>query len=268
MISHVQKQFCNSQDTVLKGHSINPFSLFLLRLLCGLLSIGTNIFVLVFDPNDFVYFFTNWGAMLTALYYIYVILYTLFSNLDPQSPILQISESLSEKFPMIPRFKELARIFSHQKLVVFLYEVSWAAEFSITFCHWITFPFITRERTSLEWAATYIVHLLPFILLTIELLFCSMRFDKTHLLYMAPLYFVYGVVCYLYTKLNLGYQISVYPGVTWDNLQTIGSMLGVLFFSSFGFFLGYLAQEHKREYRRKFQSMQRKAKSCVAFLHV
>lgn len=205
----------------------SPKVLLLLRAFNFIASLLPLFIVLSLDPPDFIFYFTDWGSIMTSLYFWYILMYSLLRYL-----------------PRISRtFHFLSCVFTWKGSTI-LYELAFTSQFGIFLCYWISSFFYKVQRNTKQEVSTCIIHSVPFALMILECFNNSIRGLKMHFLVLQIVFAAYAAVNFIYVKSGIG-KSFIYPFVTWDNWQTVLAMAlfeGVLFT---GFILSYLIGEYK-----------------------
>ena len=211
-----------------RGCCFSDTALLVWRIFAMLCSFVPLTIVLTLDPPNFVFFLTDWGLIITCLYFCGVLALGLPCR---RRSAIGKERSRGQRW----------------KIATFLLELAWSTEFVIFLCYWVGSIFFQVERTTKQKASSYVIHSVPFCLLFLEMLLNRTRFHLPHFILFHLVYVPYGVVNWLYVRLGMG-QDPIYPYVTWDNWQTaLAVSLGEAF-AFLGFFLGYRFAEWK--YRR------------------
>jgi hypothetical protein len=213
-----------------RGFVVSDTVLFVWRVVAMVVSLGPLSIVLTLDPRDFVFYLTDWGLLLTCLYFFYVAGFAFLSAI----------KLLSKKGLQ-------SNAFCSWQLSTFLFEIAWTTEFVIFFCYWLGSLFWTVERTLKAKISSYIIHSVPFALLFVELLITRTRYFKAHYFLFQLLYVPYGFVNWAYLHWHIG-SGPVYPNFTWDNWGTVIGVCIAEGTAFFGLLIAYLVAEwkHKR----------------------
>ncbi len=202
------------------------------RAISAIISIGPVAVVLTLDPPDFIFFLTDWGLIMTCIYFWYMVVYT-FVLTRPNT------------FRGLQRYLEVV---TNEKVAVYLFALSWSTEVMISSCYWLGCIFFTIERNTNQKVSSYVIHTVPFLLLLGEIILNSIRYTKMHFVLLQPVYVSYGIVNWLYVFLKLGGP-WIYPNVTWDNWATPFSIGCAEIACLVGFMLGYGIGEWKHSRR-------------------
>ena len=223
-----------------RGFLISDTVLFVWRVVAMVVSLGPLSIVLTLDPRDFVFYLTDWGLLLTCLYFFYVAGFTFLSGIK-----------------VLANRGSATKAVCSWQLSTFLFEIAWSTEFVIFFCYWFSSIFWTVERTLKAKISSYIIHSVPFALLLLELAFTRTRYFKAHFFLFQLLYIPYGFVNWAYLHWHIG-SGPVYPYITWNNWATaIG--LGLAEVTAFlGLLIAHFVNEmkHRRyEQQRRIHSL-------------
>ena len=107
----------------------------------------------------------------------------------------------------------------------FLFELVWTTEFVITLWYWLGAATLRINHSGRLAIYAVIAHSLPFSLIVIDTIFNMIKFRLIHFICFQPIYITYGIVNWLYVKLQLG-PGPIYPYRTGDNGNTYTVMEG------------------------------------------
>jgi len=228
------------ENLLLHGQCISDSCLSIYRAIAALVSLIPAIIVLIFDPTYFVFYLTDWGLIITCIYFWYIVAYT-FITTRPNT--------------FNGLFQKHLKALSNEKAAHYLFELAWSTEFVVAGCYWIGSIFFTLERTMNQRISSYIVHSVPFSLLVIDTILNSIRFQKMHFILLQPVYIAYGIVNWMFVHFKIGPN-PIYPRVTWDNWETPFGICCSELTCLIGFIFAYKLGEFK--YRRRAQQMNNK----------
>jgi len=135
------------------------------------------------------------------------------------------------------------------KVITLVYNVAFAWEFTVILLFWtMIFPFIVSEFDNFEVIFSNVVlHILFFGIMVFEVLVNKIEFRKWN-------YFILVGLSIIYLGVNFfSYKIKgepIYPMLSYDNLMSIGYVVGALVLITVGFYIGHLiTAKYKIEYK-------------------
>ena len=97
-------------NSAIEGHWVTDRGLAIFRIVAAIISVAPVAVVLTLDPRDFVFYLTDWGLMITCLYFWYMMAFTVIHT-RPNS---------------FSKLQKHLKVVMDKKVPVYLFELCWS----------------------------------------------------------------------------------------------------------------------------------------------